>query len=76
MTKLCSIPGVGKPRSDKIHELPQASSKILIDVALLDSVLRAVMKVLGKCRYYLPVWVWKVVMTIHCAVDMPSFPVI
>lgn len=65
-----------EPDSNKFHELAQTCTRIVIDIALLDFSLRAVMKVLGIGRYPLPIYVWKIVMTVHGAVDMSPFPMI
>jgi hypothetical protein len=65
-----------EPESNKFHELAQTCTRIIINIALLNRRLRAIMKVLGIGRYPLPIYVWKVVMTVHGAVDMSSFPMI
>ena len=62
--------------SGKIHELPKGCEGIIIDMALLNCILRAIMEVLGISRYSLPVYIWKIIMTEHAAINMPSLPVI
>lgn len=34
------------------------------------------MEVLRKGRYPLPIGIWKIIMAVHGAIDMPPFPVI
>ncbi len=64
-----------KMRSGKIHELPKGNTRIIIDTALLDHVLRAVMKVLWKGRDFFPICVWKIIVTVNCAIDVSPLPV-
>ena len=63
-------------RSGKIHELSKGYKGIVINIALLDCILRSVVIVLGKGRYNFPIRIWKIVMTEHAAVYMPSLPMI
>ena len=62
--------------SGKTHELPKGCEGIIIDMALLHCILRAVMKVLWKCEDIFPICVRKIIVTIKCAVDMPTLPMI
>jgi hypothetical protein len=71
-----SFARLGKLRSYKFHELTQAYAWIIINMAFLNCILRAVMKVLGISRYSLPVCIRKIVMAVHGAIDVPSLPMI
>lgn len=66
----------GKLRSDKFHELTQAYAGIIIHIALLNCILRAVVEVLGISRYTLPVYIRKIIMTVHGAINVSSLPMI
>jgi len=65
-----------KMRSGKIHELPKGPKRIIIDMALHGRILRAVMKVLWKGRDFFPMYVWKIIVTINCAIDVSLLPMI
>jgi hypothetical protein len=65
-----------EPKSNKFHELAQTCIGIVIYITFLNRILRAVMEVLREGRYPLPIYVWKIVMTVHGSVDMSSLPMI
>jgi hypothetical protein len=71
-----SFARLGKLRSYKFHELTQAYARIIINMALLNCILRAIMKVFGISRNTLPICVWKIIMAVHGAIDVPSLPMI
>jgi hypothetical protein len=62
--------------SRKVHELPKGYKWVIVDAALFDGILRAVMEVLWVGGHILPIGVWKIVMGVHRAVDMPPLPMI
>ncbi len=60
----------------KAHKLPKGYKWIIIDMAFIDHILETVMEVLWVGRYILPIGIRKIIVTIHCAVDMPPLPMI
>lgn len=62
--------------SRKIHKLPEGCKGVIVNIAFLNCVLRAIMEVLGKGRDDFPIDIWKIIMTEHAAINMPSLPVI
>ncbi len=62
--------------SSKVHELPKGCKWILIDMAFIDHILRAIMEVLWISEYFLPIGIRKIIVTVHCAIDMPPLPMI
>lgn len=62
--------------SRKIHKLPNGYEGIVVDAALSDYILRAVMEVLWIGSYILPVSIRKIIVTIHCAINMSPLPMI
>ena len=60
----------------KVHKLPKGCKWIILDMAFIDRILGAVMEVLWVSRYFLPIGVRKIIVTIHCSIDMPPLPMI
>jgi hypothetical protein len=60
----------------KFHKLPKSCEWIIIDMAFIDYILGAVMEMLWVGRYSPPVCIRKIIMTVHCAIDMPPLPMI
>jgi hypothetical protein len=60
----------------KVHKLTKGCKRVIVYTAFIDRILRAVMEVLWVSGYLFPIGIRKVIMTVHCAIDMPPLPMI
>ena len=62
--------------STKFQKLSYCFRRISRYMALDDRALFSTMKVLGESLYILPSFMWRIIMSINCAIQMKSIPMI